>query len=500
MENTPDRITVSLHGQGPVTGIVHHQVETFLSIPYAATPVGGLRFAPPAPRPAWQQPLDCTQRGPVAWQTPSRMFGVLGDMGGETGEDCLTLCVWAPEGASAGAKLPVMFWIHGGAFLTGAGSQSWYDGANYAREQGVLLVSVNYRLGAFGYLAATGISAGNLGLFDQLAALEWTQRHIASFGGDPENVTVFGESAGAHATATLLACPASRGLFRRAILQSAPLSLPLLSADAADARARPFFDALAARGVARDLAALQAAPVELLLEAQAEAQRATQNAARGDVTPPFLPIDAAPMALAGRALWQAAADEAVARGVEVMIGWTRDEGALFLSMLPDHAALDQQALETMAEGLFGDEAAAAVAEAIERRQTRDPGALCDEIMTEGVFRRQSILMADAIAAQGGTVHVYRFDRQSAKPGLGACHCMDLRFTFGNGDAFASAEMLAGSDPAIDAALTAQMMTRWAAFARSGNPGVAPWSTSARPAMLLTDQGVAELADADLAHF
>ena len=224
---------------GPVVGTVEGPANVFRDIPYAAPPVGALRWAPPQPAKPWTAPRPAAENGPSCPQ-PMNADGSpnSGGANGPTSEDCLQLNVWAPK-AAKGA--PVMVWIHGGGHRTGAG---WiYGGQNFARD-GVVVVTINYRLGALGYFAHPAIDAaakpgdpvGNYGLMDQIAALKWVQRNIAKFGGNPANVTVFGESAGGQSTLALLATPAAKGLYAKAIVESGlgwtvPKSLAAKEAD-----------------------------------------------------------------------------------------------------------------------------------------------------------------------------------------------------------------------------------------------------------------------------
>jgi len=258
------RVTVA---SGTLRGLQTERAEIFRNIPYAAPPVGPLRWRPPQPVRPWSGARDATQPGPSCPQ-PMRADGAPNDGGanGPTSEDCLQLNVFAPPNAK---RAPVMVWIHGGGHRTGAG---WiYDGSNFARD-GVVLVAINYRLGALGYFADPAIDAsarpgdpvGNYGLMDQIAALRWVQRNIAAFGGDPDNVTVFGESAGGMSTLALLATPSARGLFHKAIVESGagwfePTTLAKKEAEGAAA--------LAKIGVppAATAAELRALPVEKLV-------------------------------------------------------------------------------------------------------------------------------------------------------------------------------------------------------------------------------------------
>ncbi len=217
---TSTRVTLS---NGPVAGLASDRARVFRAIPYAAAPVGLLRWAPPAPARPWKDVLDATKNGPSCPQ-PMNADGTPNAFGGANGpisEDCLQLYVFAPLTAK---KAPVMVWLHGGGHRVGAG---WvYDGSNFARD-GVVVVSINYRLGALGYLAHPALTraagkapTGNFGLMDQIAALRWVRANIAAFGGDPRNVTIFGESAGGASVLALLATPSARGLYHKAIVQS----------------------------------------------------------------------------------------------------------------------------------------------------------------------------------------------------------------------------------------------------------------------------------------
>jgi para-nitrobenzyl esterase len=200
---------------GPVQGREKDGIFDFRGIPYAAPPVGELRFRPPQPVEPWADVRDVTRFGPMAPQNQGAMEAMFGAPPRPMDEDCLTLNVWTP--GCDDAKRPVMVWIHGGAFLYGTGATPWYDGRTFARND-VVLVTINYRLGALGFLHVDG--QGNNGILDQVAALEWVRDNIAAFGGDPGNVTAFGESAGAMSVGTLLGLPAAKGLFVKAIPES----------------------------------------------------------------------------------------------------------------------------------------------------------------------------------------------------------------------------------------------------------------------------------------
>src|SRR3712207_215533 len=214
---------------GEVAGELGDGVHVFRGIPYARPPVGELRFRPPQPPEPWAGARPATAFGSIAMQSPSPLENLFGAAERPSmSEDCLYLNIWTP--GLDGARRPVMVWIHGGAFVTGSGSTPWYDGTRFAARGDVVVVTLNYRLGAFGFLhladliGESFVGSGNAGILDQAAALAWVRDNIAAFGGDPENVTIFGESAGAMSVGTLLALPAARGLFQRAILQSGAAS------------------------------------------------------------------------------------------------------------------------------------------------------------------------------------------------------------------------------------------------------------------------------------
>ena len=253
--------------RGPLRGVSERGLAVFRGIPFAAPPIGPLRFMPPAPPARWSGSRDATRFGQAAAQNTAVAGPILSLGIRRTGEDCLYLNVWTP-GADRGRR-PVMVWIHGGAFVLGAGSQTLYDGSALARRGDVVVVTINYRMGALGFLrlqerfGARLPATGNEGLLDQIAALHWVRDEIEAFGGDPGNVTIFGESAGAMSCATLLGVPRARGLFHRAILQSGAANF-LWPSDVAAGLAGHVLDEL---GLGTP-EALQAAELSRLLDAQ----------------------------------------------------------------------------------------------------------------------------------------------------------------------------------------------------------------------------------------
>jgi para-nitrobenzyl esterase len=205
---------------GDLQGVAHRGVAQFRRVPYAVAPVGERRFLPPQPVEPWRGVFDATTHGPIAPQPPSRLRVAVGDLSRPQSEDCLTLTIATP--APDDKKRPVIVWLHGGGYSSRAGSLDCYDGATLARDGGVVVVGVNYRLGPLGYLYYDGLGDGQMGLRDMVEAIRWTAVHAGAFGGDPTRITVMGQSAGAHSILLMLTMPPVRSLFRRAILASAP--------------------------------------------------------------------------------------------------------------------------------------------------------------------------------------------------------------------------------------------------------------------------------------
>lgn len=393
----------------------------------------------------WSAELDATRPGPACPQRASRLNFVTGPVLGDLvfSEDCLVVSVTAPVDADG---LPVMVWLHGGAYVAGGGESAKYDAGALAREGDVVVVNVTYRLGIFGYVAPPGADGdGNLGLRDQILALTWVRDNVASFGGDPANVTVFGQSAGADAVLALMLCEEADGLFHRAIAQSAPLGLGTQNVAAGAERVAV-------------VAAMQEAMAESLAGvAPRDATRAQLLTAEGAAVEAALVFGVLGGGLAfapllGRAPL-CAPDEvpdrlaAAATRVELLIGHTRDDGAPFVAM--------DSRIQTLG-----------VIKAAERLAIR---AIAPSV-TQRIFGALLDPFVETWRAAGGRVTKYRFDWAPASAPLGACHCIELPLLFEAGDVWSDAPMLGGDG--IDADLAVRMRGLWAGFAHRGTGDLA----------------------------
>jgi len=336
-----DSLTVKTE-QGKVQGktINDGKVKAFMGLPYAAPPVGDLRWKAPEPPAKWKGERDATKYGAHCAQGPVFADMVFQDSG--QSEDCLFLNVYAPADSTVKSKLPVMFWIHGGVYSGGASSEPRHNG-DFLPTKGVVLVTINYRLGVFGFLATADLAreangaAGNYGLLDMVAALQWVRANIKNFGGDPDNVTIFGESAGSFAVSTLMASPLARGLFAKAIGESGAAFSDVLPTDTLDAREQKDGAWVASLGV-NSLAELRALPTDKILDAVKKKQ--------GGFSP----------AIDGKLLTEQVADTYAAgkqAHVPLLAGWNRDEGS-FAAM----QGITAEKWKAQAESRFNDRATA----------------------------------------------------------------------------------------------------------------------------------------------
>ncbi|MFI2415339.1 carboxylesterase/lipase family protein [Streptomyces sp. NPDC018947] len=453
-----DPVVVTPHGA--VRGRREHGIAVFRGIPYAAPPFGPRRFRPPVPPEPWDGVRDAGAFGPTAPKPPySEAFARYLSDPAIPGDDCLNLNVWTPE-PGPGARLPVLVWLHGGALTRGSSAVPVYDGSTFARD-GVVCVSVNYRLGVEGYGLFPDAPA-NAGLRDQIAALEWVHRSIAAFGGDPGRVTVAGQSAGAISAGALLAAPQARGLVRRAVLQSG-------APEASDRdKVRRMVRRMASRlRIPATAEAFATADREQLLRAQAEVGRLSSPVLGGPAFGIVVDGDVVP----GDPL-EALVEGDAAPGVDLMTGWTRDEYRLWL--VP--GGLLERVDRLGAVALAGARARCHCGnEVVRGYRALRPGAgtaeTVGQLVTDHLLRVPVHRLA---GARPGTSYVYEFAWPSNLPDLGACHALELGFVFDSGDV-PDARRLAGEGAPQE--LADAMHGAWVRFAESGDPGWPSWDAT-----------------------
>lgn len=450
---------------GPVCGEVVAldgvgEVQAFLGIPYAEAPVGDLRWRAPVPRTPWDAPLAASDFGSRCPQNP----GLEAATTTGTSEDCLSVNVWTP--GRDGVGRPVLVFIHGGAFVTGssaaelmAGGPYLYDGSRFAATQDVVVVSLNYRIGALGFLAGIGDLAGNFGLLDQQLALAWVRENAHAFGGDATRITLAGESAGAISVAThLIAMPSSTNLFQSAILQSYPASLPFKDMEEAGSVARAYAIA-AGCGVAADpVACLREAPLERLLAAQASRLVGLTTLALGiDGLMAWSPTVDGEI-VAGQPL-HVALDAGVSK--PLLVGTNAGEGYVFT--YGDGGRMGRLAYETGLRVLLGEEAAMTVIETLAPPWTADHRSAFVDFASDYLFRCPSLALARSAR---GPVYLYEFDHVTSFNLLEtveicadvACHGDELPFVFGVAEG-------AKSFTLEERALSELMQNAWGAFVR-----------------------------------
>jgi len=433
---------------GKVQGTQKDAVSVWKGIPFARPPLGSLRFRAPQPLEAWTGAREATQFGAISPQTSTGSFGTLP---GPMSEDCLTLNIWSPSADNA--RRPVMVWIHGGSFVTGSGSTPWYNGTSFATQGDVVVVTINYRLGALGFLYLAEYAgedyagSGNNGLLDQIEALTWVRDNIAAFGGDPNNVTIFGESAGAMSIGALLAMPAARGLFKRATLQSGAAHRVNSSRVAADGT-QNFLRALELGP--GDMSRLLTTPVDDILRAQGTLPSSVQWRAFSPV------VDG--VALPKRSI-DAIADGSAA-GVDVLVGTNLDEMKLFTVFDPGQQTVDMNLLTT----LFGDRANEVLATYTDQQYEAPLSTPWEAFLTDRTFHVPAIRVAEQQGKHSASAWMYRFDWPTPVYGgvLGACHALEIPFLF-NTLRHPSVAILTGGAEAPQSIANA-MHAAWIAFA------------------------------------
>ena len=449
-------------GYGRIEGLDQDGLSVFLGIPFAQPPVGEKRWlAPVAPEP-WTGVRDAKAFGSCAIQStiPGAVGELIGIATGETSEDCLYLNVWTPGCDSN--KRPVMVWIHGGGNTVGSGSQPRVNGHQLATKGDMVVVTLNYRLGALGFLHVPELGGtGNEALLDQVAGLRWVKENIDAFGGDSANVTVFGQSAGGFDIAQLMAMPAAAGSFDKAIPMSGSLTNQV-SIEAASRAAQE----LANRCGGLDR--LRSVPADQILSLQSQISGARWGPVRdGSV----IKEDAAEVLTRGE----------FTRDMNLMIGHTRDESTLFTIFNREFADMDSAQLQRLLEGAVGDRAQ----EALQRYETdrseenlsNDPIEVWSAVSTDRMFRIPAVRTADAHRQHTANVWMYRFDWESpAQEGkLHACHSLDIPFVWGTYDNDRMRRFCGEGDRV--ARLSDRLMHAYIAFARTGDPnheGIPAW--------------------------
>ena len=483
MNDTKSAVPIVETTGGQVSGIALEGMELFVEIPYAAPPVGAARFKPPRPVVAWQgvKPADTwrfrTPQNPDAGhlRTPKKYFAMLGERyAPELSEDSLTLNIWTPS-SSDGKRRPVLFFMHGGGYVFGHAGAPSFDGERFARDHDLVFVSVTHRLNAFGFLYLEGLGgadykgSGNAGMLDLVAALEWVRDNIARFGGDPDSVTISGESGGGAKVSTLMVMDAAAGLFHRALCESGT-ALSAVTPETSETYAKELIKALGGT----DVTALVDASMQDLLAAQARINRDDPSPLRlGPV------IDGGALKATPLSIWQSGGGSPV----PLMTGWTIDEVALFSDEdiaadleVPD-SFRSTQPIESGGRFSLGAGGLAAISDwvganadgVIAARRGLAPDesddVLARRIMSEILFCRPAERLAGLRAASGFSTWVYRFDWESPLMSpLGAPHCAGIAFFFEDNELVAFTR---GSDAARH--LASIMGAALASFMRDGDP-------------------------------
>jgi para-nitrobenzyl esterase len=460
---------------GRIRGFESRGIRTFRGIPFARPPVGPYRFRGPDPPEPWAGTRKATRPGGVPIQASVPMLSFLNAGGARQSEGCLYLNVWTP--GLDGAKRPVLVWIHGGGFLIGAGSTRIYEGQGLARRGDTVVVTFNYRLGVLGYVHLNGVGgeefreASNAGVRDQIAALEWIRDNIEHFGGDPDNVTVCGQSAGAMSIGTLLGAPRARALFHRAICQSGAAH-NVLTQDEANEIAEIFLGELGGPPRTRD--ALARIPVERMLKAQGNANRQLATLEKLMVFIPVVDGDLIPEPPI----------EAIRRGdaadIPLLVGTTLDEWKLFTPLDSGVPSMGETTLVERFRDLLphvarrapeAETAAFQYREAVRARggQT-SPFEVWSAFQSARIFHYPASILSESQSNARGTAYAYLFTWRppALRRTLGACHALDIPFIFGLTN-HPIARPLTGL-AASAARLSRRMQHAWINFARSGEPG------------------------------
>jgi len=442
---------------GIIQGYKEEGLEIFKGIPFAEPPLGDLRFSPPVSKQSWDEMLNTTEYGPCSIQGSSGLEEFLGRLEPES-EDCLTLNIWTP--AADSGKRPVMFWIHGGAFMMGGGTDPMYDGSALALRGDIVVVTINYRLGSFGFLYNKGIPP-NVGSQDQVLALKWVNENIGSFGGDPKNVTIFGESAGGYSVLSLCTMPKAKGLFRRVIAQSAPS----IETTVSNKISKKILRKLGVKG--GDIDSLRVVPPEKIIESQNQvfASEPTDIMAlrpliSGDTFPKH-PLKAF---LNGECA-----------NIDLMMGTNLDEFKLFTAIEPMKSMMGDDAEQLLIGALAmsgvakekSEEILKIYKEARDGKYSIEPFEIFTAVITDFAFRIPTIRLLEAQKPHQPNTYNYMFAWPSSGLDgiLGACHALEIPFAFGTLNSPTLKDFVKGAPQE----LSEKMMDAWISFAKSGNP-------------------------------
>jgi para-nitrobenzyl esterase len=469
-----DRFAVAETAYGKVRGRDVEGIKVFKSIPYGGSTTGSNRFRPPTNPQPWtgvREALDygpsAPQRNPLDPEAGARSATVplIGNLSGlPESEDCLVLNVWTPA-LKDGGKRPVMFWCHGGGFATGSGSSPGYDGTNLCRRGEVVVVTINHRLNVLGYTHLGDLGgeefaeSGNAGMLDIVHALKWVRDNISQFGGDPNTVLIFGESGGGRKVTTLLAMPAAKGLFHRAVIQSGP-GIWMVGREQANKTSEMLLAELGInKAQVRDL---QTLPLDRIMSAY---HAVTRRLGGSGIARGFAPV------VDGRVLPHHPFDPvapAVSAGVPVIVGSNRTEMTLFAVGDPSAFTLDEAGLKQRAGRIVGKDAAQVIETYRKANPEATPSELYFLIFSDFRYGVPSIKLAERKAALGkAPVYLYRFAWETPVMGgkLKSPHALEIPFVFDN--AKVSARLTGGGPDAVR--LAAKVSEAWIAFARTGNP-------------------------------
>lgn len=461
-----DKTEIITTQYGKIQGYKNNNVQIFKGIPYAGQPIGNLRFNPPPECESWEGVRDATEYGPYAIQGFTELEKLFGKPSWESEADCLNLNIWTPSADNN--KRPVMVWFHGGAYIFGGGANPIYDGSALANIGNIVVVTINYRLGAFGFLYSSGITA-NVGMLDQVAALKWIRDNIEAFGGDPNSVTIFGESAGGISVLTLITMPAAKGLFHRVISQSAPILDPTPTIRSTE----NLFHELGIR--VGDIDSLRKISANKLIDAQNKSIAKAEK--RGDselmhfrpsIDGNILPIH--PLE---------ALKKGVGKSIDLIIGHNLEEAKLFTVFDPRMSKLNQQGLEKIVIaglnkiGVDKNKCLELIETYRKLRKERafpvEPIDLLNAILTDFLFRIPEIRWAEEHHKSNKNTYMYTFTWPSPAFGgkLGVCHVAELPFVFGTLH-LPKVDLFFGKGSEANT-LSQRMIKWWTQFAHSGNP-------------------------------